>query len=173
MQYLCAPWRMEYILSNKSGKCFICHKYEEQNDEKNMVLYRTDSTVVLLNQYPYNNGHLMVSPSKHVSDLSLLSPEEVCELFLIVQSASMIIQKKFTPEGLNIGINVGKAGGAGLEDHLHVHLLPRWQGDSNFMSTVCETRTIPESLERTYKNLLPYFRNPNFFKGLDMVTKHR
>ena len=171
MRYLFAPWRMEYIVSHKSGNCFICEKYREENDTANWVLFRTHSTIVLLNQYPYNNGHVMVAPRMHVCDLSMISQRDICELFLVVQGTSSILQQKFSPGGLNIGINIGKAGGAGLEEHIHVHLLPRWEGDCNFMTCLCETRTIPESLDKTYENLLPYFRNRKFFKGLEKLPK--
>lgn len=166
MRYIFAPWRMDYILSKKPENCFLCEKYDDKNDKENWVLYRNSMTMVILNQYPYNNGHLMVVPKSHYSQLSSFSQGEICQLFLVVQSTSMILQERFKPHGLNVGINVGKSAGAGLEEHLHVHILPRWEGDSNFMTTIFETRTIPETLDETYVNLLPYFRNPKFFKNL-------
>lgn len=154
---LYSPWRIDYILSEKEGGCVFC--FDTKEDEKHFVVYRTESCFVILNHFPYNNGHVMVIPNRHVSSLNQLSLEENNELFEVVRLTEKVLYKAYNCEGMNIGINEGKAGGAGIESHLHVHLLPRWSGDSNFMTSVGGTRVIPDSFERTYLLLKEQFDN--------------
>lgn len=145
---LYSPWRIDYILSEKDNNCVFC--FSAADDEKHFVVYRSTNCYVILNHYPYNNGHIMVIPNRHVSNLNSLTEEENSELFSVVRLAEKVLYNAYNPEGINIGINEGKAGGAGIESHLHVHLLPRWFGDSNFMTTIGGTRVVPDSYEHTY-----------------------
>ena len=145
-------------MSEKEQECFFCKKLQEiSEDKKNFVLYRGKSTFALLNIYPYNNGHIMIAPYAHVGNLSALAHDHIAELFQMAQLCEQILTQAVHPEGFNIGINVGKAAGAGVEDHLHVHIVPRWNGDTNYMTTVSNTRVIPQQLEETYQVLLPLF----------------
>ena len=152
---LYSPWRIDYILSEKDDKCVFC--FPKENDDKHYVVFRSKSCYVILNHYPYNNGHIMVIPNKHVSTLNELSEEENKELFEVVRLSEKILYNAYNPEGMNIGINEGKAGGAGIESHLHVHLLPRWDGDSNFMTSIGGCRVIPDSYENTFSLLKEQF----------------
>ncbi|PID29971.1 MAG: HIT family hydrolase [Candidatus Cloacimonadota bacterium] len=154
---LYSPWRLQYILSEKSKECIFCVKPEAEEDKKNFILKRMKHCFVILNVFPYNNGHLMVVPYKHVSSLVQLSPDEVSEIFKTVRLCEEAIRKCYKPDGLNVGLNIGKAAGAGIDEHLHVHVLPRWNGDHNFMTTIGGTRIIPEEFERTYNLLLKEF----------------
>lgn len=158
MKTLWAPWRIEYILSEKEKGCIFCSKPSEKEDEANYMLYRGKFSFVMMNKYPYNNGHLMISPYNHRSDLSGLTQEEITDTFLTVQRCESILKRAFHPEGLNIGINIGIAAGAGVKDHVHIHVVPRWNGDTNYMTVVSEVRVVPEHLKMTYKTLAPYFQ---------------
>jgi ATP adenylyltransferase len=151
------PWRKKYILSTKSDKCIFCA--DESKDEENMVVYRSEYCFVIINKYPYNNGHLMVVPNRHIKQLNDLAEVEMTDLFNIVKLTEKVIIKEYNPEGINIGINIGKAAGAGIDEHLHVHLVPRWNGDTNFMTTISETRVIPEDLNETYNLVKNQFNN--------------
>jgi len=159
MDILHSPWRLKYILSKKDDECIFCLKPEGGNDEKHFIIFRSDHCFVIMNIYPYNNGHIMVVPNKHVNSLVSLNKEELNDLFSTVQLSEKVINRAYGPDGLNIGINIGKAAGAGIDDHVHVHLVPRWNGDVNFMSTTGGTRVIPESFESTYKLLKEQFDN--------------
>ena len=160
---LYSPWRLNYILSEKEKGCIFCLKPKEgletNEDEKHLILHRTKHSFVIMNMFPYNNGHLMAVPNRHVANLTELDSEEVADLFLLVQLCEKILKKVYNPEGINIGMNLGQAAGAGIADHLHVHVLPRWIGDVNFMSAVGGTRVIPEEFERAYHNLKEQFDN--------------
>ncbi len=156
---LYSPWRLKYILSNKDKECIFCVKPSENNDEKHLILYRSEFCFVIMNVYPYNNGHLMVVPNKHVPNLNGLNKEEITNLFETVQLCEKIIEKVYSPDGMNIGLNLGKAAGAGIDEHLHVHVVPRWSGDVNFMSAIGGTRVIPESFELVYSKLKEQFDN--------------
>ena len=156
---LYSPWRMQYILSNKDKECIFCVKPSENNDEKHLILYRSELSFVIMNIFPYNNGHLMVVPNKHVPKLNGLNKEEIYDLFETVQLCENVINKVYSPDGLNIGLNLGKAAGAGIDEHLHVHIVPRWNGDVNFMSAIAGTRIIPESFEQAYSKLKEQFDN--------------
>ncbi|MBN1327816.1 MAG: HIT domain-containing protein [Candidatus Cloacimonetes bacterium] len=158
-EILYSPWRINYILSEKNKKCIFCFPASKENDEQHFVVHRTEFSFVILNTYPYNNGHLMVVPNNHQSSLSDLSESELTDLFLTVRKTERVINKVYSPDGLNIGLNLGKTAGAGVEGHLHVHIVPRWQGDANFMTVCNGTRVIPEAFERTYSLLKEQFDN--------------
>ena len=158
MDRLWAPWRARYI-KESSGKpraptpsCFLCanHEAPAENDRANLVVWRRHHTLVVLNRYPYNNGHLLVAPVVHRASLVDLSGAELIEPIETIQESLAILDRLFQPQGYNIGLNLGKAAGAGLPGHLHWHIVPRWDGDSNFMPVIAETRVIVESLESFY-----------------------
>jgi ATP adenylyltransferase len=154
---LYSPWRIDYILSKKDNKCIFCHKPNENNDAENLILYKSKFCFVIMNRFPYNNGHLLIVPFRHVSTLNDLNSEEICDLFETVKLCEKVVNKLYHCDGINIGMNLGKAAGAGIDDHLHVHLLPRWNGDSNFMTTIGATRVLPESFESAYAKLKQSF----------------
>ena len=153
MEYLWAPWRMEFILAEKSKGCIFCWKPKEKEDETNYILYRGEKNFVILNSYPYNPGHLIVTPYRHVSSLEDLANEELWEHFDIVRRSTKALRSVFNPMGFNIGINIGKSAGAGIADHVHTHIVPRWEGDTNFMSVISTTKVVPEALVSTYQRL--------------------
>ena len=158
MQIIWAPWRIKYILSQKDPHCFLCEKLKEkEHDQENFVLYRGKYAFALLNLYPYNNGHIMVAPYAHVASLTDLDQGQISDLFGLTQRCEHVLTRAMHPEGLNIGLNLGKAAGAGVEDHLHVHVVPRWNGDTNYMTTVSHIRVIPQQLQETYAMLAPFF----------------
>ena len=153
MKILWAPWRIKYILGKKEG-CIFCDKVKENKDRENYILLRGKNAFVILNTFPYSNGHLMVAPYRHVPDLDGLEESELAELMRLVNTCTQILKKALKPEGFNIGANLGKASGAGVEGHIHIHIVPRWEGDTSFISTVGDTKIIPESLDDTYGKLL-------------------
>ena len=157
MENIWAPWRKEYILSKKGENCFFCTAIKDNQDRKNLVLHRGKECFCILNKYPYNSGHLMVAPKMHKDDLSKLSDSEMLELLTLTRDVKDILTKKLKPEGFNLGINFGKVAGAGVEGHIHLHLVPRWKGDTNFMPVIAETKVIPQSLEDLYLELKDYF----------------
>jgi len=152
---LWAPWRGVYVGEEPKKECIFCEKLNAgvDKDQENYVLYRGDKVFVLLNIYPYNNGHIMVVPKRHVGDLEELTPEEMFELFTVAQLMVRVQRRAFKSGGFNIGINLGKVAGAGIPGHLHMHLVPRWQGDTNFMPVLGDLRVISESLDLTYNKL--------------------
>ncbi len=156
---LYSPWRIKYILSEKEDRCIFCGKPSEENDRKHFIIYRSAHSFVMINMYPYNNGHLMIVPNRHCSKLTDLPTEELNDLFQLLQTTEGIIRRCYNPEGINIGMNLGKAAGAGIDDHLHIHIVPRWVGDVNFMTVIGGTRVIPESFERAYDKLKEQFDN--------------
>ena len=153
MERIWAPWRIQYIQIEKPEGCILCEKPEQNKDALNYILYRGDKNFIILNSYPYNPGHLMVAPYRHVTNLEELTEEERHEHFEIVTRSIRVLRQVFNPGGFNIGINVGKAAGAGIEDHVHTHIVPRWQGDTNFMTVMADIRVVPEALDETYKKL--------------------
>ena len=158
MQTIWAPWRMAYILSEKQNACVFCEKSQPAaNDGENLVLFRGKAAFALLNIYPYNTGHLMIAPYAHVSSLTALSQEQIGALFHLTQQCEAVLTQAMRPEGFNIGVNLGKAAGAGIAEHLHVHIVPRWNGDANYMSTLADVRVIPQRLADTYALLRGYF----------------
>ncbi len=154
MEFLWAPWRIEYILSEKDEDCIFCYKPKENKDRENLLLLRGEKNLVMLNKYPYNPGHLMVAPYKHVSSLDALDDEEMQEHFRLVSRCVEMLRAEMNPEGFNIGINLGKVAGAGIEEHIHTHIVPRWNGDTNFMPVFSDIRVVPEALEATYDKLI-------------------
>lgn len=149
---------MAYIDGLKGEGCIFCQKAEEEDDAKNFIIFRGNSAFVLLNAYPYNNGHLMIAPYRHLDSLDRLSPEELLEIMMLAQRAVIVLTEVLKADGFNIGINQGKSAGAGIEEHLHLHIVPRWGGDTNFMPVLGNTKVMPESLESTYTRLFPFFR---------------
>lgn len=138
-------------------KCILCEKPGDSNDEKNYILYRGRKNFVILNSYPYNPGHLMVAPYRHMANFEELTEEERQEHFEIISRAITIIKQVFNPGGFNIGMNIGRIAGAGIEAHIHSHIVPRWSGDTNFMTTIADVRVIPEALAATYQKLTGKF----------------
>ncbi|SHK97101.1 HIT family protein [Desulforamulus aeronauticus] len=154
MENLWAPWRSVYIGKPQVG-CIFCEKLTAKQDKENLVVHRGDKTFVIMNLYPYNNGHLLVAPKRHVGDITELTDEELLELNKMTQFMVQALRRAFgNPHGFNIGINLGKVAGAGIPGHLHVHIVPRWDGDANFMAVIGETRVISEALERTYDKIV-------------------
>ncbi len=153
MEYLWAPWRMEYIRMEKPQGCILCEKPKEDRDTENYILYRGERNFVILNSYPYQSGHLLIAPYRHVASIEELTEEERHEHFDIVSRSVRRLRQEFSPEGFNLGINIGKSGGAGIVDHVHTHIVPRWQGDTNFMTVISDIRVVPEALAKTYQKL--------------------
>jgi ATP adenylyltransferase len=145
MKQLWAPWRVEYIQGEKPAGCIFCEPSVEK-EKDGLVLFRGSLSTVLLNKYPYNNGHLLVAPKMHKAELEDLSPEEAKDLFRVLILSTKVLKKVLQPEGFNIGMNLGKSAGAGVLDHLHWHIIPRWHGDVNFMPLVSEVKVLPEHL---------------------------
>lgn len=154
MKRLWAPWRMEYILGEKAGECLFCVKAKESKDRENYIVYRGQRGFIILNIYPYNNGHLMIAPYRHAASLEDLDEETLTELMLLLNKSLRLLRQVMDPQGFNIGINLGKAAGAGIAEHVHIHVVPRWEGDTNFMPVFAETKVIPELLDQTYEKLL-------------------
>ena len=157
MKQLWAPWRIEYILGPKPDACVFCLPDSTEEDEERLVLHRGGHAFVIMNRYPYNNGHIMVCPFRHVSELTELSREETHEVMDLVQLCSGILKQHFNCEGINVGLNLGKAAGAGIGEHLHFHLVPRWNGDSSFIAVMDDVRTVPQHIRETYKALRACF----------------
>ncbi len=156
---LWTPWRYWYVSRGVKQKgCFLCNAAREKKDDDNLVIYRGKKCFVVLNRFPYNNGHVMVAPYRHVSDLSLLEEDEFRELWDLVRVSVEALRKAYSPDGFNIGINLGRVAGAGLPGHLHVHIVPRWEGDTNFMPVVGETKTMPEDLTVSLSKIRKAFR---------------
>ena len=145
---LWAPWRIEYIQGlNESSDCFICHNLESsQDDDKNYVLWRSNRSIVILNRFPYNNGHLLIAPSRHIPNLHTASDEELLELTKLIRESQRVLSLAIKPHGFNVGMNLGRCAGAGLPDHFHIHIVPRWNGDTNFMTVCGDTDVISQSL---------------------------
>lgn len=143
---------MEYILSSKEGRCIFCDKTKEKDDEKNYILLRKNLSFVMLNTFPYNCGHLMVAPFRHTVEIEELNEEEIVEMGKLVIESVQVLKRVLKPEGFNIGMNLGRVSGAG-ESHLHVHIVPRWEGDTNFMPVMTDTKVISEALVDTYRRL--------------------
>jgi ATP adenylyltransferase len=151
MNRIWAPWRIGFILGDSQKRCFLCQYPKEDKDEENLILVRGEHNFIILNAYPYNSGHLMVAPYRHIGNLEDLTEAESKEHFELIRISVRLIKNVFKPTGFNTGMNLGKTAGAGVADHIHTHIVPRWQGDSNFMPVVAETKVLPESLSMTYK----------------------
>jgi ATP adenylyltransferase len=164
VERLWTPWRMEYIDSAKDESsddgCIFCDKPTTGNDEAAFILARTTKAFALLNAYPYNPGHLMVAPFRHVGELEDLQPDELAETTELLQSSIRALKEVSEPHGFNLGMNLGRVAGAGIPGHVHWHLVPRWNGDTNFMAVLGETRVLPELLAETYGKLSPLLSSP-------------
>jgi ATP adenylyltransferase len=154
MKTMWAPWRMEYILGEKDKGCIFCIALSDQD---NLTLYKGEVTMVVMNKYPYINGHLLVAPTRHLSLLEQLHKNEMADLLETVEKSVGILKKVMNPDGFNVGLNLGKVAGAGVEEHLHFHIVPRWFGDTNALTVFADVRVIPEHLQATFRNLKPYF----------------
>jgi ATP adenylyltransferase len=158
MKILWAPWRMEYILSDKKDvPCIFCPGRDRAQDKERLILYVGASTMVMMNKYPYNNGHLLVAPVRHLSDMEDLTDKENLKLLVMVRRSISILKKTMNPEGFNVGLNLGHVAGAGVEAHMHFHIVPRWNGDNNYMTVLGDVRVIPEHIRETYGKLKPHF----------------
>lgn len=154
METIWAPWRMEYLMSEESGGCIFCEKPAENDDRKNLILLRTELSFIMLNAYPYNNGHLMIAPFRHLASIRDLTAQERCDLMEAIVTAEGVLERAFAPQGMNVGANLGRCAGAGVPGHVHVHIVPRWDGDTNFMPVIGQTRVMPELLMETYDRLM-------------------
>jgi ATP adenylyltransferase len=168
MRSLWAPWRMEYIKSSKPGgdsRCFLC--VDKADDEQALVVGRRGKAFVIMNKFPYSNGHLMIVPERHVGRLEALTDDELLDMIGLVKICSALLGREIDAEGINVGINMGRAAGAGLEEHVHIHMVPRWFGDTNFMPVLGETKVISEHLHETYATLRTAFLNTNLHSKTD------
>ena len=159
MERLWAPWRIDYIVNEKPSTCILCVPSDEAGDRDRLILHRTGFSFVMLNRYPYNNGHLMIAPFRHTADMDELSDEEMLDLFTTLRLCKNVLQESAAPQGFNIGVNLGKAAGAGIDEHMHIHIVPRWNGDTNFMSVIGDLRVMPENLLCTFEKLFPGFHS--------------
>ena len=150
---LWAPWRLDYIKGPKPDECIFCAKPAGGDDESSYIVHRAERCFAILNTYPYNNGHLMIAPYGHVATLPALDAETVAEMMALAQRAMTILEDVYSPHGYNVGFNQGRVAGAGVEHHIHMHVVPRWGGDTNFMPVLADTRVMPQSLEQSYEAL--------------------
>ena len=158
VKYLWSPWRLKYVVSaNRSRDCIFCEVLTE-NSESTLSLYQGETCFIQLNLYPYSPGHLMVVPKRHLPSLTSATVQERIEIITLTALAEVALTEVYAPQGLNVGINLGSAGGAGVVDHIHVHVVPRWSGDTNFMTVIGDTRVLPEELEQTAAKLRPVFK---------------
>ena len=153
IKLLWSPWRMEYVKREKEKGCVFCNRIKQNDDKKNLILIRYKYSFVIMNLYPYNNGHLMVVPYRHVSDYDSLKEIERNEIAELTNLSIKVMKNVLNPQGFNIGMNIGSIGGAGIADHLHQHIVPRWEGDTNFMPIIGHTKVIVDSLNETYNDL--------------------
>lgn len=160
MDLLWTPWRREFVqgaTADDHNACFLCTGPAAHDDRANLILLRGERAFVIMNRYPYNTGHLMIAPYAHTADLPNLDSATAQELMALVQRCVGVLQQAYQPQGFNLGMNLGKAAGAGVPDHLHMHALPRWTGDTSFLPIVGNTRALPETLDQTYARLAPLF----------------
>ena len=156
MDYLWTPWRYQYMKETASGtlpECIFCDAAARKDDDNTLVVYRGPKTFIILNRFPYTSAHVMVVPYAHVAELGACDPDALSEMILLAQRLEKIYRENYHPDGMNLGMNLGRAAGAGVAGHIHMHVLPRWFGDSNFMTTVGETRVHPEELKTSYDRL--------------------
>lgn len=168
MNRLWAPWRIEFLEAEKTGGCIFCLATggAKKNDSKGnkekddgLLLYESPLSLILLNKYPYNNGHLLISPKRHTAGIETLTDEESADTHSLIKHSTLALKEAFNPDGFNIGMNLGRAAGAGIADHLHWHVVPRWGGDVNFMPVLGDIKVMPEHLRSTLEKLRPYFEN--------------
>ncbi|MEM4725171.1 MAG: HIT domain-containing protein [Candidatus Hadarchaeum sp.] len=155
MKRIWAPWRMKYITGDKPHNCVLCEALQAGDDAARYILYRSKKAALMLNLYPYINGHLMVVPYAHVGDLVELDEETLADMMLLTKKGVQALREAMNnPHGFNVGMNLGRVAGAGIQDHVHIHIVPRWEGDTNFMPVLADVRIIPESLDDTYHKVL-------------------
>lgn len=158
MEHIWTPWRYTYITNvDKTPGCVFCKLLQEGEDRANLILFRGNLNFIVLNLYPYTSGHLMVVPYQHEASLAALDEATTTEMMELTKRMQVVLQEEYHPEGFNIGLNLGRAAGAGVKEHLHLHIVPRWTGDANFMTSIGETRTLPEDLMGTYDRLIKHF----------------
>ena len=156
MDYLWSPWRLEYVTGTATASgCVFCDA--QTSSQASLIVFRGSTCFVILNKFPYNSGHLMVVPNRHIPSLAAATTDELCELIELARRSEVVLGEAYTPHGMNMGINIGKPAGAGVLDHVHLHVVPRWNGDTNYMTVVGETRVLPEELEQTAIKLRPLF----------------
>lgn len=154
MDYIWSPWRYQYVAqASKDAGCVFCRALEANDDKQTLIVHRAEKNFIILNRYPYTSGHVMIVPYSHSADLTAAPPDVLSEMMLLAQRVQKAQEALYHPEGYNIGMNLGRAAGAGITGHLHLHVLPRWSGDSSFMTVISETRTEPEELSTTYERL--------------------
>ncbi len=160
MKTLWTPWRMEHVLGNAptTSHCLFEPPGDALHCRDSLLLYRDSGRLCFLNRFPYANGHLLVAPARHAACITELGPAELRDLSDLVQKAAAILKAELQPDGFNIGLNIGQSAGAGIEDHIHYHIVPRWHDDHNFMTVLAEVRAIPEHIDTTYDRLLPHFQ---------------
>ncbi len=157
MDNLWAPWRIEYIRSEKEDGCIFCDKPQQDDDREMLILYRGPTAFIMMNLYPYNNGHLLISPYTHVNNSNELDAKERNEIMELADRSMAIMKKRLSTQGFNFGANIGRAGGAGIAEHIHFHIVPRWDGDTNFMPVIGYTKVQVDGLQETYDLLKPGF----------------
>jgi len=153
MKHTWAPWRIEYIRMEKPRGCILCDKPKEKRDAENYILFRGEKNFIMLNAYPYNPGHLLIAPYRHIASLEELTESERNEHYKLVSRSVEVLKAQLKPAGFNLGANLGRVAGAGIDDHFHSHIVPRWQGDDNFMPVLADTKVIPQALADTYTGL--------------------
>lgn len=174
MKVLWAPWRMAYVKNaRKPAPCIFCIKPKERRDAHNLLLHRGRHGLVMMNLFPYNSGHLLIAPYRHVKSLEQLPDEAALDLLRLTTLSLKALQAELKPEGFNLGINLGRVAGAGIEDHVHLHIVPRWNGDTNFMPLFAETRVMPEHLQATYRKLRAQFDRLTATTGQRAATGSR
>ncbi|HTA45491.1 MAG TPA: HIT domain-containing protein [Bryobacteraceae bacterium] len=157
MDYLWSPWRLPYLTGHKPEGCIFCQMAEAHRDEETFIVHRAEHNFIVLNRFPYTNGHLMIVPYRHAADLAGISEEAAAELISLTRAAERHLRWIYHPDGLNLGMNIGESAGAGIAGHIHMHVLPRWTGDANFMTTVGQTRVLPEELSVSWRKLKEAF----------------
>lgn len=154
MDYLWTPWRYAYVTAaEKPGECIFCERVKITDDRQALIVYRGAQCFIILNKFPYTSGHVMIVPYQHVDLLAKLTPETAQEMMMLAQRMEGALRELYKPDGINLGLNIGKAAGAGVAGHVHMHVLPRWVADANFMSVLAETRVLPEALETTWERM--------------------
>ena len=160
MKHLWSPWRLEYLTAPKAEGCVFCHALRSDQDRENLVLLRGQRAFLILNRFPYNNGHLLIAPNAHKADLTDLDDAELDELIRLTRDTERLLSRAISPHGFNIGINLGRCAGAGVPGHLHIHIVPRWNGDTNFMPVTGNTKVIGQSLDALYDLLKEKLQSP-------------
>ena len=161
MKTLFTPWRIEHVLGRvpKPSGCLFEPPGNRPHDKENLILYRDTTVIILLNRFPYSNGHLLVAPRRHIDCITQMDASEHGQIMAMIEKSVSILRDTLRPDGFNIGCNIGAVAGAGIADHLHFHVVPRWQGDHNYMTVIADIRTIPEHIDATFQKLLPHFQN--------------